>query len=162
MITYYGIPGSNLVKFGNSDDHKMAEPLPIRWDLAQHGTFAWGHLTVGTKEVPAHVPGAAQVALALCAHALADDRRALALYQRFKMRAMDKWKATEPWAITVEEISAVCDQIELDAQATEKERIAADKDRPPVERETGGADFGKGGVVWDTDERGRPISNGEK
>jgi hypothetical protein len=156
-IIYYGIPGANLAKFGDGDGHKPAQPLPIRWDLAQHGAFAWGHLTVGTKQVPAHVHGAAQLALALCAHALADDDRAMALYQRFKMRAMDKWKADEPWSITVEEIAAICDQIEVDAKATEKERLAADRDRPPIESETGGTDFGKGGVKWHTDEKGRQI-----
>ncbi len=154
-IRYYGIPGSNLVKFGDDANTKPAEPLPRRDDLAAHPPYAWGHVVVGTKQSPAMVPGAAGLALALCAHALADDRRAGELYQRFKMRVMDKWRPDEPWSITVEEIGAVCDKIEEDAAEVERSRRETDKERPAIERETGGADFGKGGVVWTTDDKGR-------
>lgn len=156
-IRYYGIPGKNLVKLGDDEDTRPAEPLPRRDDLAEHPPYAWGHLMIGTKQAPAMVPGAAGLALALLAHALADDTRAVNLYQRFKMRVMDKWKPDEPWSITVEEIGAVCDLIEADAIEIEKSRQLSEKDRPAIERETGGTDFGKGGVVWTTDEAGRKI-----
>lgn len=158
MIRYYGIPGTNIVKFGNDEDHKPAEQLPRRDDLVQlDDHYAWGRLKIGDRETPAQVAGAAPLALALCAHALRNDQRAIALYQRFKMRVMEKWKATEPWAVTVEEIAAVCDRIEEDAAATEKERLAIERERPGIETDTGGQSFGHGGVVWHTDEAGREV-----
>lgn len=162
MIRYYGIPRSNLVKFGDDADSKPAQPLPKRDDLAQHPPFAWGHRMVGTKTVVAQVDGAAGLALALCAHALADDQRAVALYQRFKMRAMDKWAPDIPWSVTVEEICAVCDKIEADTKEIAKAQAEADRDRPKVESEVGGGlDPSKGGIQWTTDDRGNKLPGSE-
>lgn len=158
-VRYYGIPGKNAVKYGDDADNKPAMILPARTDLV-HRTipFAWGHVEVAGKAKPAMVEGAATLAIALCAHALADDARAVRVYQRFKMRVMDKWKADDHWSITVAEIAAACDQIEADAVEIAKTQKEIDRDRPLLETEYGGANIGgKGGVVWHTDEHGRQI-----
>lgn len=161
-IRYYGIPGSYLVKVGDDADAKPAQPLTKRDDLAVHPPFAWGHRMVGAKAVPAQVDGAAGLALALCAHALADDKRAVTLYQRFKMRAMDKWAPDLPWSVTVEEICAVCDQIESDAKEVAATQADAAKDRPKIESETaGGLDPSKGGIQWTTDDKGGKLPGSE-
>lgn len=157
-VRYYGIPGKNAVKYGDDADNKPAQVLPARTDLVHRSIpFAWGHVEIAGRAKPAMVEGAATLAIALCAHALADDDRAVRLYQRFKMRVMDKWKADEAWSITVAEVAAACDQIEADAVDIAKAQREVDRDKPPIETDRGGQDFGKGGVVWSTDDHGRPI-----
>jgi hypothetical protein len=50
--------------------------------------------------------GPAQLALALCAHALGDDRRALEVYQNFKWKFVSNQEPQRAWSITRAEILA--------------------------------------------------------
>lgn len=72
-------------------------PLPLRLDLYTHSPdgFEWGYGGSGPS----------QLALALCADALGDDRRALGLYQHFKWQHVAKfpqagWRLTEEQIVT--------------------------------------------------------------
>lgn len=90
-IRYYGfpVPGTMTIVRYVDDERQRTKPrdLPMRRDLAQHAeAFEWGKLVVNGQETNAMPKGADALALAICAHALADDQRALALYQRFKRR----------------------------------------------------------------------------
>ncbi len=154
-IVYYGASKDGRVVVRFQDAHNVKDTgsnLLLRFDLAQHAEqFAWGKVMIGERESKALVEGAAQLALAICAHALADDDRGLRLHQRFKLRVMTEWKAGEPWAISAEEVAAVCDKIEGD-ELTPQQRAAIDNDKAVVERETGRGV--ESAIVWDTDEQG--------
>ena len=80
--------------------------LPLRLDLTNHSPtgFEWGYLGSGP----------AQLALALLAHALDDDDRALALHQTFKRRVIAPLSrvAGFEWELTKEQIVIIAKQIE--------------------------------------------------
>lgn len=161
QIRYYGFPSARgpIVRLVD-DDRPKTQPrdLPVREDLAPHSDgFAWGRMLVAGVETNAMPKGAAQLACALCAHALDDDRRAVRLYQRFKMRVMESWHANEPWTITIEEVAAVCDEIEDLERETKGEVRKVAAERELGLRDTGGTNFGKGPIVWHTDDNGDPI-----
>jgi hypothetical protein len=78
--------------------------LRPRFDLRNHSPtgFEWGY---GGS-------GPAQLALALCADATADDERAQRVYQQFKWRRISTIKMDE-WRMTQDEVLAVVEQIEV-------------------------------------------------
>lgn len=74
-----------------SRDGSESYQLPPRLDLRNHSPtgFSWGYSGSGP----------AQLALALCAHALGDDEGAVDVYQDFKFAAIaglsgDEWELT--------------------------------------------------------------------
>jgi hypothetical protein len=164
-ILYYGVPayaegGHIVVRFMDRSDAKdMGTDLPLRDDLAQHAErFDWGKPMIAGRESKALTAGAAQLALAICAHALANDRRALALFQRFKHRVVTKWKVGEAWAVTADEVAATCDLIEAEQLSpSELGKIVKDGEAEArqVEHETGRGVERE--IVWDTDEGGNRI-----
>lgn len=82
---------------------RSLKPLPPRNDLRNHSPtgFEWGY---GGS-------GPAQLALAILAHHLEDDERALRLYQRFKedvIAGLD----SDSWRITSDEINRAIERIE--------------------------------------------------
>lgn len=102
MKTYFsGDAGDVLV---NDTSASTSRTLKPRLDLRDHSPtgFAWGYGGSGPS----------QLALALLADALGDDRRALRLYQEFKWRVVAQWPQCEPWAITDEEIVAMVAEID--------------------------------------------------
>jgi hypothetical protein len=158
QIVYFGVPAAErmVVRYLDKDDPSdKGANLPLRDDLAQHApAFDWGKAMVGERESRALVVGASQLALAICAHALADDARALKLHQRFKLRVMGGWLAGKAWAITAEEVATTCDAIEAD-ELTPQQKAEIERDKPVIERE-GGRGV-EGAIVWDTDESGQRI-----
>lgn len=74
------------------------QPLDPRFDLANHSPtgFQWGY---GGS-------GPAQLALAICADALGDDERALAIYQGFKARVISRLPTGQAWTLTREDVLA--------------------------------------------------------
>jgi hypothetical protein len=90
--------------------HVMPEGkrLPLRLDLANHSPtgFEWGY---GGS-------GPAQLALALCAHVLEDDVRALRIHQRFKFRTVGGLPPNY-WILTRSQILATIEELEA-ARAT--------------------------------------------
>lgn len=140
-VRYYGYPrNKNGQTIGYAAkimdvEKNTAVDLPLRLDISQHAdAFAWGPVMIGTRKSKALVPGAAQLALALCAHALANDGRALKLHQRFKFRTMANWPADHAWDMTAEEVAAVCDEIEA-AEATPTQLAAIASEAAPADRE---------------------------
>jgi hypothetical protein len=81
--------------------------LPARLDLRKHSpaAFAWG-----CGSAPAQ-----QLALALLADALGDDRRAIALYQDFKFRCIAQLPSC--WIMSRSRIMAYVDELEAAALA---------------------------------------------
>lgn len=86
-----------------------ARALDPRLDLANHSPtgFEWGYLGSGP----------AQLALAMLADALANDERALKLYQRFKLNYVANLKRDEPWAISDADVGQIAQAIECAATA---------------------------------------------
>lgn len=82
------------------------QPLSPRFDLANHSPtgFQWGY---GGS-------GPAQLALAICADALDDDERAMAIYQRFKSRVIRKLPTGKPWTLTREDVLATVAELEAE------------------------------------------------
>ena len=79
MKTYYGLSDGGLAgpkRVVVVEGDLPTRDLDPRFDLACHSPdgFNWGFAGSGP----------AQLALAICAHALGDDARALAIYQEFK------------------------------------------------------------------------------
>jgi hypothetical protein len=92
--------GGAMVTVGRLDaDGRVVDRhlLPPRLDLRNHSPtgFEWGY---GGS-------GPAQLALALCAHALGDDRRALEVYQHYKWQHVAGFKGPG-WRLTDEQIRA--------------------------------------------------------
>jgi hypothetical protein len=87
--------------------------LPVRLDLFNHSPdgFEWGY---GGS-------GPAQLALALLAHALEDDERAVRLHQRFKWRVISGIRRNEPWEFTRDDVRQFADDAEDDL--TESTRL---------------------------------------
>jgi hypothetical protein len=77
--------------------------LPLRLDLWNHSPtgFEWSY---GGS-------GPAQLALALLAHALGDDERAVRLHQAFKGKVV-AGLPREGWTLLVEEVRSVADELE--------------------------------------------------
>lgn len=77
-------------------------PLKPRHDLINHSPdgFEWGY---GGS-------GPAQLALAICAHHLNDDRIALAVYQEFKWRVVVSLPH-EAWSLSAASVAAVIEAI---------------------------------------------------
>lgn len=71
-------------------------PLDPRSDLANHscGEFNWGYLGSGPS----------QLALALCADALGDDREALEVYHDVKRELIGPLPQGKPWRLTAAQI----------------------------------------------------------
>jgi hypothetical protein len=96
MTTYQGTTSDDMDWAVHIIDGEARTELPWRLDLANHSPtgLAWGY---GGS-------GPAQCALALLAHALGDDERAMRLYQRFKFRVVAALPRTKGWALTRDEI----------------------------------------------------------
>lgn len=163
-FVYYGFRNADgpVVRYLDEDRPKTHwRELLGRQDLVHHAdAFAWGYTFVpntGTKMLPR---GASQLALALCAHALKDDERAIRLHQRFKKRVMEEWpeNGNLPWRIEVDEICAACDALDEVEKETARGRRAAVSERVVPLSETGGQDFGKGPAKWRTDENGKRLT----
>lgn len=88
----------------HDDARKLSAPLDARADLVDHHAqrLNWG---IGD---PA---GSSQLALALCADALSDDKRAKALHRRFQAHFVDGWQQGQ-FATTAENIKEVCAYLE--------------------------------------------------
>jgi hypothetical protein len=71
-------------------------PLPPRNDLFNYSPlgFEWGY----------HGSGPAQLALAILAHYLGDDERALTLHQRFKRDVIGELNRSTGWSINGDDI----------------------------------------------------------
>lgn len=87
---------------------RLPRKLPLRLDLFNHSPcgFEWGY---GGS-------GPAQLALALLAHALKDDGRAVHLHQRFKRRVIEPLTRDE-WEMSSDRIRRVAAEIEAGADA---------------------------------------------
>ncbi len=79
--------------------------LNPRLDLRNHSPegLEWGY----------NGSGPAQLALAICAHALGDDIAALSIYQEFKDRCVSEWKG-ESWKICKDQVLVILRQIMTD------------------------------------------------
>lgn len=81
------------------------EPLDPRLDLWNHSFgFNWGY---GGS-------GPAQLALAILADHLGDDRQAVMLYQAFKWAVVAQMPIDEPWELTSEEIDMALREMKED------------------------------------------------
>jgi uncharacterized protein DUF6166 len=90
--------------------HRRSRPLNPRFDLARHSPtgFAWGY----------HGSGPAQLALALCADTLRDDRRALGLYQRLKFKLLGSLAGCgQPFVLPQQRVLDVVFSLELEEAA---------------------------------------------
>lgn len=76
--------------------------LDPRYDLVRHSPTGYGMAYGGS--------GPSQLALAICADALGDDRRAVAVYQEFKWRVVALER--DRFEISAEEVRAIADSIE--------------------------------------------------
>jgi Family of unknown function (DUF6166) len=99
--------------------------LNLRLDLSNHSPsgFEWGY---GGS-------GPAQLALAILAHRLGDDERALALHQRFKFRVVGAF-AYNGWTMGADAVDDVLDEFadedaEADALAEDQRREAEEAAR---------------------------------
>lgn len=89
-------------------------PLDPRLDLRNHSPtgFEWGY---GGS-------GPAQLALALCADALGDDRRALQVYQQFKFAVVENLPKAG-WTLTAREVIERVNRLIIDAAASAPQEI---------------------------------------
>ena len=101
-ITYRWEPGYRRIVLDNGKPPFAF--LPERQDLVNHSPdgFNCGY---GGR-------GPAQLALALCAHALGDDARVKRVYQIFKWKVVANRSPNAPWSITWEEIMCHVNEIE--------------------------------------------------
>lgn len=100
-MVYFGLRERGHCRVWWIDGDERQE-LPLRLDLVEHSPtgFCWSY---GGS-------GPAQLALALLAHALADDEAALRLYQEYKWRVVALLPA-EGWSLPVEEVRAVAEAL---------------------------------------------------
>ena len=87
------------------EDTRAARRLPMRLPLRNHSPtgFEWGYAGSGP----------AQLALALLAHALGDDDRALRLYQDFKFRVIGPLKG-DAWEMSRDDVVRIAAAIEVE------------------------------------------------
>lgn len=78
--------------------HIDGRPLNPRFDLYSHSPdgFEWGYSGSGPS----------QLALAICAHALQDDLKAIRVYQRFRDATVANWKG-DTWKICKKDVLAI-------------------------------------------------------
>lgn len=102
MKTYAGKRTDRGAIVTVNDDHGLRE-LDARRDLFNHSPngFEWGY---GGS-------GPAQLALALCADVLGDDKRAVRIHQRFKF-AVVAGIATDEWAWLERDVLAFVESLE--------------------------------------------------
>lgn len=114
-ITYRGWRTDDGCRVTVQEGDGPPRNLPMRRDLANHSPtgFEWGY---GGS-------GPAQLALALLAHALKDDERALRLHQRFKWLTISRLPRTRDFEFiyTDKEIREVAEEIELDMRSRGEE-----------------------------------------
>ena len=79
-------------------------PLAPRLDLRNHSPTGFGHGYGGS--------GPSQLALAILADFLQDDRRALVLYQPFKWRIIAQILQGEAWTLTGAQVADVVEVLE--------------------------------------------------
>jgi hypothetical protein len=82
--------------------------LDPRLDLARHSPdgFEWGY----------HGSGPAQLALAILADAIGDDRRALELYQRFKRDIVAQMPQADAWELPQALVREIVQQMEREIE----------------------------------------------
>lgn len=165
MKIYYGVPsngGSGPQRAIVTDDATTRD-LATRDDLVPHSKdgFAWGKKMIkpGPVDPDPHflTRGDSQLALAILADHLRNDKEAIRLHLRFRDRALIKLARNTPWAIDGGQVQMIIDQIiatENDPQTQQMAR-AAGGDRAPVEHEVGRVADGQS--VWDTDDKGNRI-----
>jgi hypothetical protein len=97
---YFGIRHHSGVIVGVLDPSGAIRTLPARHDLFNHSPtgFEWGY----------HGSGPAQLALAILADLLKDDRLAVSFHQDFKRRVVALCQR-DHWFITAEEAEAFVD-----------------------------------------------------
>ena len=121
-MRYWGerTPSGCAVWCGQGEER---EPLPMRNDLVNHSPDGaeWGYAGSGP----------AQLALALLAHALADDALALSLYQAFKAKVVVRLPE-ERWQLTAGEIRTVVQVLSLEDRVADLQR---EQDRGQQRRE---------------------------
>lgn len=102
---YIGTPrvgaGPHIVTVIDRDGGRALDP---RHDLANHSPdgFQWGYSGSGP----------AQLSLAICANALGDDARAVAIYQRFKFATVATWPQGKPWTMLGRQVVEIVEQLE--------------------------------------------------
>ncbi len=103
------MPKTGLIYRGSADGTVWVggEMLPPRFDLRRHSPtgFNWGYWGSGP----------AQLALALLAHHLDDDKMAMSLYQDFKFQVIAKLPFRQEWELTSEQIQEAVERIQQDA-----------------------------------------------
>jgi hypothetical protein len=105
MRTYHGWVGRDRAcHVVIREKGKHWQRLPLRLDLYNHSPtgFAWGYGGSGPS----------QLALALLADVLADDKRALRLYMDFKWAVVEKWDQDKRWSMSEALIRAYADSLE--------------------------------------------------
>lgn len=107
-MTYLGVRGRDgrcHVRIHDEAADTDYGPLPLRNDLANHCPyFDWGLMVTQQTD---------QLALALLAHHLGDDGRAIDLHHDFR-RAVVARLPLESWSLTAERIGAEIAAIEAD------------------------------------------------
>ncbi|HEY0838290.1 MAG TPA: DUF6166 domain-containing protein [Azospirillum sp.] len=85
-------------------DDGMPAPLDPRLDIRNHSPtgFRWGYAGSGP----------AQLALALCADALGDDRRAERIHQHYTFAVVARWPQAFDWTQTQAEVISRVEQLE--------------------------------------------------
>lgn len=103
MKTYRGWRDANGICHVVVDEDKVTRKLDPRLDLDNHSPdgFEWGY---GGS-------GPAQLALALLADALGDDKQAVRLHQAFKWEKIAGLMRDRAWRMTDEEIIAMARSI---------------------------------------------------
>jgi hypothetical protein len=151
-IRYYGIPvpvagGAGMIVRWCDDDKPKGKPTDLvpRHDLVDQAPgLDW---KPNSREL-------SQLSIALCAHVLKDDRRAIKVYQRFKLRKLAELRAGEPWSLMADDILAEIVDLETVEKETRRDVAAVARERGPVEHE-GGTGPGGAPIKWDTDEHGQ-------
>src|SRR5882724_130314 len=135
MRTYEGhrdTEGRAYVRVRDGEDAPWSL-LPPRYDLFNHSPdgFEWGY---GGS-------GPAQLALALCADAIRDDKIAVRMHQDFKVAIVAELARGEPWTLTIEQVLRVCALLGHARLATQKagtlavQHTRSDRHVPAVDRD---------------------------
>lgn len=100
---YVGTPDGTVVVTSTADRGATAKPLNPRLDLISKSPtgFAWGFAGSGPH----------QLAVALLADAIGDDRVALALMSPFAHRVLASIPADEPWSMSDTVVRSVAHSI---------------------------------------------------